>query len=293
MFMISDSQLQQIMPNLPASQRQIYLPFLNRVMEIYGANTSLRIAAFLAQVAHESGELRYFEEIWGPTAQQQRYEPPSDLATRLGNTQPGDGYRYRGRGPIQITGRYNYRKYGQLLGIDLESIPDLAKSVQIAFSIAGLFWQNNGLNQLADAGNFVEITRRINGGLNGLQNRQKYYDRAKSVLGVRSGFRSAGRSIKVETTINSPAKPAKSEVILPRGQEAIEEDAARHPLPTPAKKRRKKMPAKKSAKKSAKQTVTKKAPAKKAAKKPVKSASKKAPKKAAKKVAKKATTRKK
>src|SRR5262249_59072227 len=105
------------------------------------------------------------EEIGGPTAQQKKYEPPSDVATRLGNTQPGDGFRYRGRGPIQITGRANYEKYGDLLGVDLVGNPDLAATPQFAFSTAGLFWKLNGLNELADVQDFTPITQRVNGGL--------------------------------------------------------------------------------------------------------------------------------
>src|SRR5215475_2422771 len=174
--MLADSDLKQIMPRLPQAKRQLYLPFLNKVMEIYEIDTPLRAAAFLAQIAHESAELRFMEEIWGPTAQQKRYEPPSDVATRLGNTEPGDGFRYRGRGPIQITGRANYGKYGDLLEVDLVGNPDLAATPQFAFSTAGLFWKMNGLNELADKQDFTRITRRINGGLTGLADRQKYYD---------------------------------------------------------------------------------------------------------------------
>ena len=118
------------------------------------------------------------------TAAQLRYEPPSDLARRLGNTEPGDGARFKGRGPIQITGRFNYRKFGDLLGVDLCANPALAATPEFAFATAGLFWQSNGLNELADAQRFVDITRRINGGTNGLADRQQYYERAKAVLGV-------------------------------------------------------------------------------------------------------------
>ena len=141
-----------------------------------------RAAAFIAQLAHESGEFRFMEEIWGPTAAQERYEPESDLAKRLGNTAAGDGKRYKGRGPIQVTGRSNYRKYGELLGVDLVAHPELAATPATGFAVAGLFWQRNGLNALADQGDFKEITRRINGGFNGLPERQKFYDRALAVL---------------------------------------------------------------------------------------------------------------
>ncbi len=181
---ISDQQLQRIMPKLPEDKRQVFLPFLNRVMAISAIDTPLRAAAFLAQIAHESGELRFLEEIWGPTEAQRRYEPPGSLAERLGNTEPGDGKRFRGRGPLQITGRYNYKKYGELLGVDLVSNPDLASTPQIGLSIAGMYWTKNRLNQLADIGDFTGITRRINGGLNGQASREKYYQTAKEALGI-------------------------------------------------------------------------------------------------------------
>lgn len=182
--MLTDSDLHQIMPRIPAEKFDIYLGLLNRVMQDSQINTPLREAAFLAQIAHESGQLRYMEEIWGPTAAQQRYEPPGELAARLGNTQPGDGERYKGRGPIQITGRSNYKRYGDLLGVDLIRNPDLAATAQIAFQIAAAYWTTNGLNELADRGDFTAITRRINGGLNGLEDRLKFYDIAKNTLGA-------------------------------------------------------------------------------------------------------------
>src|SRR5260221_4057639 len=164
--MITDDQLSQIMPKLPQANRQLYLPHLNTAMQARSIDTPLRIAAFVAQLAHESGEFRWMEEIWGPTPAQLRYEPPGDLATKLGNTQAGDGKRFRGRGPIQITGHFNYAKFGGLLGLDLIANPALAATPEVAFATAGLFWQSNGLNELADARDFVTITRRINAGTN-------------------------------------------------------------------------------------------------------------------------------
>jgi len=181
--MVTDSQLAQIMPNLPAEKRALYLPFLNKAMDAYGINNRLRKAAFLAQIAHESGELRYLEEIWGPTDAQLLYEPESELARILGNTIPGDGERFKGRGAIQITGRRNYAKYGEMLGVDLIANPTIATTPQIAISTAAAFWQTNGLNELADIEDFGEITRIINGGLNGYEERCKYYQRAMDVLG--------------------------------------------------------------------------------------------------------------
>jgi putative chitinase len=219
--MLTDSDLQQIMPRLPQAKRELYLPFMNKIMEIYEIDTPLRASAFLAQIAHESAELKYTEEIWGPTAQQKKYEPPGEVARRLGNTQRGDGFRYRGRGAIQITGRANYKKYGDLLGVDLVGNPDLAATPQYAFSTAGVFWKLNGLNELADVQDFIAITKRINGGLNGLAERQKYYEIAKNVLGAEEPD---------DFTFSTLAPPSESVAaddppVLPRGQEFIEPDS--------------------------------------------------------------------
>jgi predicted chitinase len=291
--MLTDSDLQQIMPRLPQAKRQLYLPFINKVMEIYEIDTPLRASAFLAQIAHESAELRYMEEIWGPTAQQKRYDPPTDLAKRLGNTQRGDGFRYRGRGPIQITGRANYKKYGDLLSVDLVGNPDLASTPQYAFSTAALFWKRNGLNELADVQDFITITKRINGGLNGLADRQKYYQIAKNVLGAEEpasiGFSAAAAPRAVTRSALTGDQPAPA-AGLARGQEAIEEDNETAPPTDTAPPDEKKAVAKKKsarvAEKPAQKLVSKKrvkTAAKKAAKKPVKKVAKKAAKPAAKK----------
>ncbi len=224
--MLTDNDLQQIMPRLPQAKRQLYLPFIIRVMEVYEIDTPLRASAFLAQIAHESAELRFMEEIWGPTAQQKKYEPPSDVATRLGNTQLGDGFRYRGRGPIQITGRFNYQRFGDLLGVDLVGNPDLASTPQFAFSTAGLFWKVNGLNELADVQDFITITRRINGGLNGLADRQKYYEIAKSVLGAEDAADFAFSALGPEDD-QFDDLPSLPPTPLPRGYESIEFDPDR------------------------------------------------------------------
>jgi predicted chitinase len=172
--MVTDDELRQIMPNCPAAKRADYLPFIQQAMAEFGITSYLREAAFLAQLAHESAELRYMEEIASGAA----YEGRKDL----GNTQPGDGKRYKGRGPIQLTGRANYTKYGGLLGLDLVNNPTVAATKEVGFRIAGEFWKLNGLNELADQQQFKAITKRINGGYNGLDDRIKYYDRAKSVL---------------------------------------------------------------------------------------------------------------
>jgi putative chitinase len=175
--MVTAEQLKRIMPQVGPRQMG-YLEPLNEALSEFEINTPERQSAFLAQIAHESGQLRWMEEIWGPTSAQRRYEGRKDL----GNTQPGDGKRFKGRGPIQITGRENYRKYGVLLNVELLKNPGLAATPKVAFRIAGAYWKTHGLNELADKGDFIEITKRINGGLNGLQDRQEFYERAKTVL---------------------------------------------------------------------------------------------------------------
>jgi putative chitinase len=175
---ITAEQLKRSMPGITPDRVTLYLPFLNAAMTEFEINTPTRAAAFLAQVGHESGSLRWMQEIWGPTPAQKGYEGRADL----GNTQPGDGSRFRGRGPIQITGRANYQKYGDLLGIDLITNPEIAASKEIAFRIAGSFWQTHGLNEFADKGDIISITRKINGGLNGLEDRKARYAQAKAAL---------------------------------------------------------------------------------------------------------------
>ncbi len=172
--MVTDDELRQIMPNCPAAKRADYLPFIQQAMEEFDITSYLRETAFLAQLAHESAELRYMEEIASGAA----YEGRQDL----GNMQPGDGKRYKGRGPIQLTGRANYTKYGNLLGLDLVNDPVVAATKEVGFRIAGQFWKLNGLNELADQQKFKSITKLINGGYNGLDDRIKYYERARKVL---------------------------------------------------------------------------------------------------------------
>ncbi|HET9645574.1 MAG TPA: C1 family peptidase [Burkholderiaceae bacterium] len=150
---------------------------------------------------------------------QERYEPETELSKRLGNTEPGDGKRFRGRGPIQLTGRANYKRFGALLRLDLEGCPEQASAPDAGFRIAGLFWQKKGLNELADAGNFKEITRRINGGLNGLAQREKFHALALEAL---SAAFPAGA---VRPALAANAEP---ELDFDRGAEAIRAMAQDH-----------------------------------------------------------------
>lgn len=134
-------------------------------------DNSLRLIHFLAQLAHESGNFRYMEEIASGVA----YESRKDL----GNTQVGDGKRYKGRGPIQLTGRANYRKCGQQLGIDLENNPEIVAIPSMGLMVACKFWADNELNALADQDDVLTITRRINGGTNGLADRKAHLVKLK------------------------------------------------------------------------------------------------------------------
>ena len=157
---------------------QTFLPFLGDAMHEFDISTPERQAAFLAQVGHESGGLHWLVELWGPTASQARYETRYDL----GNVAPGDGYKYRGRGLIQLTGRGNYKAAGDALGVDLIGQPELLGEPGLASRSAGWFWKEHGCNELADSGEFETITKRINGGLNGYAERLGLWKAAQEVL---------------------------------------------------------------------------------------------------------------
>lgn len=144
----------------------------------FGIIGPAREAAFLAQIGHESGGLKYATELWGPTDAQLRYEWRADL----GNTQLGDGSRFRGRGLIQITGRSNYGQVSTALGVDYLTAPELLARPGDASRSAGWFWDSRNLNAYADSGDFVGLTRRINGGTNGLADRQRLWALAKTAL---------------------------------------------------------------------------------------------------------------
>lgn len=170
-------QLRIIMPRLSLVRMGNYLPHLRAAMAEAEINTEDRAAAFLAQLAHESVELQFWEELASGAA----YEGRSDL----GNNQPGDGTRYKGRGPIQLTGRANYRRAGAALGLDLEGHPERAAHVDVGFRTAAWFWKDRNLNHWADAGplGFEAITRKINGGLTGQASRLVYFTKARAALG--------------------------------------------------------------------------------------------------------------
>lgn len=169
------SQLETIMPNNSGRATTFVYP-LNEAMLKFTIVTAKRAAAFIAQVAHESGELRYVREI----SDGSQYEGRVDL----GNTQPGDGPRFRGRGLLQITGRTNYMAAGAALGLDLIGSPELLEEPTNAANVSGWFWKNRGLNDLSDTDSFGAITKKINGGYNGLDARLGYWLRARRCSGL-------------------------------------------------------------------------------------------------------------
>lgn len=197
-----------ICPELAPLKAAAYFPHFFQVMAEADVTTTAREACFIAQTAHESAEFQIWRELWGPTADQKNYERPllSDgllapkvipgpgvrvpIWQQLGNTEPGDGYKFRGRGPLQTTGRDEYRACGKVLGLDLIQDPDLLagpiakKDPGPGFRAAAWFWRTRNCNAYADAGDFLGLTKRINGGTNGLAERQAYWATAKRVLGV-------------------------------------------------------------------------------------------------------------
>lgn len=144
------------------------------ILNEYEINTDLRVAHFLAQIIHESAGLQTTQEFASGAAYEGRVD--------LGNTVRGDGKRYKGRGVLQLTGRANYRRYGQILGLDLENQPHMAAEPLISLRIACVYWKDRNINPLCDADDLVGVTRKVNGGTNGLEDRRRYLVKAKAAL---------------------------------------------------------------------------------------------------------------
>lgn len=161
------------MPGLARARAGELLPFNDAAMREYQITNANRAWMWLAQTGHESLSLRYLEEIADGSA----YEGRKDL----GNTQPGDGKKYKGRGPIQITGRYNYTAAASALNLPLVDQPQMAAQPNVAFRISAWWWFANGLNAISDTGDVTAATRKINGGLNGLSDRQSRHARCKAL----------------------------------------------------------------------------------------------------------------
>ncbi|MCY1077373.1 peptidoglycan-binding protein [Archangium lansingense] len=171
---LSLEQLRTVMPNCSEMRATELLPHLNKAMTEADITTPQRQAAFLAQLAFVTGQLNLLEE---PDSGEQ-YEGREDL----GNVQPGDGSRYKGRGPLLLTGRANYRAAGKALGLDLENNPDLAANPEVGFRVAGWYWTSRDLNTVADNGDFEEVTRRFIGRDTVLPRHMVFYRRALAML---------------------------------------------------------------------------------------------------------------
>lgn len=182
---VTPEQLQKIVPGLTAERAAEVAPHLNRAMAEAGIDNPQRKAAFVAQLAHESGGFKYMEEI----ASGRAYEGRRDL----GNTQPGDGERFKGRGFIQVTGRANYAAASKALGEDFVNHPERAGTLENAARVAAWYWNSRGLNEKADRGDFDGITKSINGGYNGKADRDHYYSRALDALKDCDGLPSTGQ----------------------------------------------------------------------------------------------------
>ncbi|WP_254926717.1 glycoside hydrolase family 19 protein [Janthinobacterium sp. PC23-8] len=170
---MTGAQLLAIMP-FAGQRAALYLAPLTAAMQEFGIDTPVRQASFLAQVGHESAQLRYVRELASGAA----YEGRGDL----GNVVAGDGVRFKGRGLLQVTGRANYAACGVALGLNLLAAPQLLEQPVAACRSAAWFWQSRGLNLLADLGDQEKVTRRINGGRNGLAERLALFQVARKVL---------------------------------------------------------------------------------------------------------------
>jgi putative chitinase len=287
--MITRAQLVAVMPNSAAVADRFVRP-LAEAMTKYGISTPARQAAFLAQLAHESAELRrtqenlnyswerlrkVFPRYFRTDPEAQAYDrQPERIANRIyanrmlnGDETSGDGWRFRGRGPIQVTGRENYRKSGQALGIALESDPDRLLDPAIGCMAAAWYWHSRGLNSLADSDDenaFREITRRINGGFFGLEERVHFWERARAALGL-PGFGPV--MARRMTTVRMP--PGTQPVYGNEDEELLGLDA------TPAPKKKPKRAVRKVAAKPKRAAAAKANPAKRREKaKPRKAAAK-------------------
>lgn len=193
----------------PASTASQYAGNVNTALAEAGATTAKRIQMFAAQIGHESIGLTQMREI-GSSSYCRRYEGRSNL----GNTQPGDGCRFKGRGPIQLTGRYNYRVCGQAIGLDLVSNPDsVAQDPAVGFKTTVWFWNKNNLNSYADAGDITGATKKINGGTNGAADRVSRYRNAQSCISDAtiqqrlSSASSTNTDANANANTNAPANP--------------------------------------------------------------------------------------
>lgn len=166
--------LRKVYKEAPVERLKLFLPHLEEALALCDAGTPARCAMFLAQIGHESAQLRYVRELASGAAYEGRLD--------LGNSEPGDGVRYKGRGLIQITGRDNYRQCGEYLGLPLLEKPEMLEEPRLAALSAAWFWKTQKLNSYCDSNSFAGLTRNINGGLNGIFDRITLWQRAEVAL---------------------------------------------------------------------------------------------------------------
>ena len=205
MIQVDAQTMREIAPHFsgpPGARQDAIIAAVGEVLaatlDRYEINTRLRIANFLGQTCHESAGFRTTEEF----ASGEAYEGRQDL----GNTQPGDGMKYKGRGLIQLTGRANYKVYGDALKLDLVNQPQLAAGSVLSLTVACEFWKRNELNALCDNDDIVAVTRRINGGTNGLDDRRALTTAAKNAVARLEGL-----------VLSGAAPPDNGQPVLQRG----------------------------------------------------------------------------
>lgn len=202
--MLSEDFIRDITRRTPSDFQQAMIDNMADIFDQYEINTNLRIAHFLAQAMHESGEfslnkenlnysakglLSVFSKYFTPERAEQYARRPVDIASRVyanrmgnGSEDTREGWRYRGRGIFQLTGKDNYERYGNIIGVDLVSDPELACDPIISLKVACEYWKQRNINEDADNDDIYAITKKINGGLNGIDHRISLYNHISSIL---------------------------------------------------------------------------------------------------------------
>lgn len=182
-MIVTEHQLLKVIPRA-GDKIKLYLPLINKYANTFGIDTPLRMAHFLAQVFHETAELSHMKEI-GNEAYCHKYEV-GKLAKMLGNTKKGDGYKYKGRGFLHLTGRANYQAYqsSKYCQGDIMSNPKLLEQPVGAVKSAMWYWQKRGLNKIANNDYLLGVTKIINGGDNGIESRRRYLTKCKEAFGI-------------------------------------------------------------------------------------------------------------
>lgn len=181
-MILTAEQIKEISPSTPLERIKTFLPHLNEYLPKFGIDTPIEVSSFLAQVLHESGGLKWLREIWGPTVVQSRYEGRKDL----GNVIAGDGEKFKGRGLIQVTGRANYAAISKAIFGDERLLrePEILATPQYGTLSSCIYWKSRNLDAFDDDFSIKEETKKVNGGYNGLEDREKYFQRAIKILGA-------------------------------------------------------------------------------------------------------------